>query len=905
MTLRFYILLLLSISVCAAAHGDPQLRLREKGRVEYRSADGSQALSLTPHFTILYRADDPELHYRKYSPEYADGVTLPAWRLDGENVTVDYFAAGKNFSPVFASAALRGDTVVWKFRADALFLLEARVYMKDSRPVVDYAFTARRAGWFSVGFTGMPAVEPAALQELWQPWIWNELRFPEAPYLSTEEMCPASAVLVRSAGLTYGLAADPGMLPYRLPKLREGNIRFGVTVRDPQSMACPSLFAPVLGNRDSHFGAGETFRFSAIVLASGENIDGVHRRIVRELFAFSDYRSNVGCNLNRTLENMVDFAMNDELTGWNPVLRGFDYAKDVSLTVKNVSALHPLSVALVTDQEDVYARRGRPMAEFNLSRERFLFTVYDNVRGQNASGRMSGPGVEVAELGAMDAFFGGNTPLLARFARQMQDSARVLNLNTESRGDSWQDLLGLYEMGGGETYLRQAIAGADDYIAWRMSAPQKDFSMAGVDNKGTLSSGDLTSQFCTDYVPAWIELLHLYEVSGERRFLDAAETGARAFCRFVWFSPRIPKGNVTAEGREIPAWTLSQVGLTPEASNTFNHNPAIYLAHFAAHLLRLAQHTGDGFYRDVARSAVVGRYANFPGYSYGSAYTTAPHRPDFPLNPSLHGTFYNNHIWPQIALLYDYLVTDAWACSGRRVRFPALFVPAYAYLKSNVYGHAPGEFYGDKNVKLYMPRQLVETGHEQLNYLAGYGNGNLYLCLLNQSQDGVEAEISIDPWLTDLDPSRDYRVRVWRDNAPEPVRTMNAGRIALPVTGKGITAVAIEGLNPVTAFQHRIYGAPQPQNGYKIFETPYGEVVSTMFGPAVNRSLYLWLRTRDAAAMRLQYRFDGKGDWFSAEKTDFPYEHTVVLPPQAAGVEFSVTLSAPGRETYTTEISKL
>ena len=65
--------------------------------------------------------------------------------------------------------------------------------------------------------------------------------------------------------------------------------------------------------------------------------------------------------------------MNDRMAGWMAEYKAFDYTTDVPQTVKMVSALHPLSIALATDDEDVFRRRVRPMIEFLLSREKYLY----------------------------------------------------------------------------------------------------------------------------------------------------------------------------------------------------------------------------------------------------------------------------------------------------------------------------------------------------------------------------------------------------------------------------------------------------------------------------------------------------------------------------------------------------
>ena len=97
------------------------------------------------------------------------------------------------------------------------------------------------------------------------------------------------------------------------------------------------------------------------------------------------------------------------------------------------------------------------------------------------------------------------------------------------------------------------------------------------------------------------------------------------------------------------------------------------LTHHAAWLLRLAHHANDPLLRDAAENAVLGRYANFPGYYFKSFETNVYQRVDYPLHPyqdlKYNAIFYN-HVWPHIALIVDYLVSDAFAQVGRPRRLP-------------------------------------------------------------------------------------------------------------------------------------------------------------------------------------------------------------------------------------------
>ena len=97
------------------------------------------------------------------------------------------------------------------------------------------------------------------------------------------------------------------------------------------------------------------------------------------------------------------------------------------------------------------------------------------------------------------------------------------------------------------------------------------------------------------------------------------------------------------------------------------------MTNFAAWMLRLSHYSGDNFLKDIARSAVVGRYANFPGYDINDEFTNFYERPDYPLRNWTELTYnqiYYNHVWPHIALLTDFLITESVYRSQGKINFP-------------------------------------------------------------------------------------------------------------------------------------------------------------------------------------------------------------------------------------------
>lgn len=884
-----------------------QIRVNGKGALDVTDKATSLTTRFSPEFLVLFRPDDPGLQLQRIR---SIAFVVPAWkRADGGGKTSDYFQAAEKKRLTAMRTEVKDSQVDWQFKGNSLFDLTAEVTLPggDGDPVVSFRLHAHKKGWYSVGYAGAPAVSREKADGIFQPLVWQEKRFPDSAYLSAELMCTIPSALVYAHGGTIGVAADPSEIPFRFPTLT--NSRFGVMVRNDRGEAQPLLFAPVLGQDESRMQEGSTYRFAFRLIARKDDIYSTYKYIATHVMGFHDYRQNAACSLNQTLENMIAYAMNDFYSGWNADLKAPDYSTDVPGTVKLVSALHPLSIALVTDNKQIYTRRALPMIEYLMSREKYLYSENTEIKGQDPSHFLRGPAANVSELASLYEISQKRSSVFRHYALELYDKPRVLNLKMVSAGNSWQNSMALYRMTGDKQYLKKAEDGADAYISLRLGKPQEDFSDVHIADGG---------QFWTDFSPKWIDLLELYKASGEKRYLEAARKGAEEFVEYIWMEPAPPSheiminkdgevGEYAYQNRlhphvesmrgpeqEVPAWRVAQTGLISEASTTYVANRAVFLDHYAAYLLKLSYYTGDTFFRNIARSAIVGRYANFPGYSIMGEYTNIYSRPDYPLRSLSELTYnniYYNHIWPQIALLMDYLVSDAYVASSGKVDFPSRYAEGYAYLQSEVYGDRKGTFYGDKNVELWMPAHLLTTNDIHANYIAGYGSNKLYICLLNQSDSAADVTLQLNPDLVPFSENKRYPVRVWQDNQPAPMQMLSKGMTPLHLSPKGITGICIEGISVMPQFQKEILdaGDTTAMPGVSEKDGPYGKTVSMIInmGPTLKEAyIYLQATEKELKEVILSYK---SGDrWISIRDSVYPFEFSVPLGKDQNDIRYKI-----------------
>lgn len=853
-----------------------------------------------------------------------DGYNPETDRAYGEGRTANFFQAAPYEMVSALSARYEEGRIIWEFGEHQDWSLEAEVTAGEEHgglPRISIVFKPKRDGWYSVGYAGAPQCGEEDVEELWQAHIWNERRFPNQSFLSESFRTTIPTALVTRKGVTTGVVADPSYIPYEPTPPVSADSRFGVLVRNNVGKAQPMVFAPVLGNKDSRMKAGEEFRFDFWLYQKKAELMEGFKDIACDFCEFRDLRRNSTCNLNTTIENMLDYCLSPYAM-FIDTLRGCNYSTDVPGAVKNISGLHPMEFAILADREDVFKRMARPMLEYGLSRERFLFSPYDNVKGQNTSSRINGPGVPVTDLLTSYIYAGGRSDWFLESGKQLYDDkvARSLNLDYMSYEDRWLNSLELYHVTGEKKYLDQAIEDCDRYLEDRVNVRQTDF----------YDKFSLGLFFWTSFTNQWMELLWMYELTGKRRYLDAAHDGALHYAQYCWFTPVIPDGTVRVnQGGVVPkyrnnpekfiymhlpeedveAWKVSEIGLTPESSGTSAGHRAIFMAHHAPFMMRIAALTGDDFLHDIARHAVVGRYESFPGYHINAGRTNAFERKDFALRSQAelngHTSIHYNHPQSHLAMLYDYLFSDFYYVSDGKVYFPMEYSEGYAYCRSFIYGAAPGTFYGEEGVWPYMPKGMVTSSSIQANWIAGYGNGKLYVALANQSDEDIVTEISFDPETSSVDASRTYTARLYVQNKPAGEVTVKDGKVSLSVKAKGITAIIVDGVEVKTRFQHKLRSdAPK----WRVNHTSVGffedKAVVFDFGEGL-KSIYVWNESEneDYVSTTLHYAIDGKEG--TIRKDGYPYEYTVLLSDEDSVFEYWFEGVAPDGSTVSSRKGKL
>lgn len=896
------------------------------GNIEITS--GTRMYYFLPEFIVLYSKSDPGFALKPAEIKKVS-YNVPTWKVsdstradfkqkhigsetagDGfdDNIlrdskelrTANLYQAGHNFELRVRNTAVRGDTVFFRFRDNEKFSLQAWLLTSSGHdPVMHMELLPKADGFYSVGYTGAPSFSKDEVAELWQPLIWTEKRSPDVPYMTPAFMSTLPTTLLNDGWSTLGVVASPGYLPFQpLPLLN--NSQFGVALFNKSGRLQPQIFAPILGGFKSLMGPGNKFYFSFRLLAEPISLTRTYEKVARDLFGFKDYRHNEIASANTVLDNLVDYSMTD-YAWFVDSLKGFAYATDVPDAVKNVSSLNPLELAILRDDRRMFEKRAYPLMEYMLSREKFLFSLDSTQKIQSPSRKLKGPIAPISELAALYNIFGRQNSFYPLLVQKESNSTRVRNLDDSEKGHTWINAMFLFKMTGDTGYLKMSRKMADEYLQERVYKRAEHF--------GDPLYG--SHFFWPTFTNHWIEYLELYELTGEKRYLDAAQDGARHYSLFTWMAPKIPDGLVTVNKggkapmywylkskghkqmyypeEEVPAWRLSEIGLTPESSGTATGHRAIFMANYAPWMLRVGYLAKDTFLMQVAKAAIVGRYTNFPGYHINTERTTAYEKVDYPLhkhNELSVNSFHYNHILPMASLLVDYLVSDAYVRSRGEIDFPSEYIEGYAYLQSKFYGNAKGRFYDRQNLQLWMPSRLLKMDNSELNYVAARSDDTLYLAFMNQSVKDVASNVTLNSnWVI---PSPGATITPL--NGKKESNVVIDSTFSVQVAANGITAVAISKVSIKSSFQKDILAITNDP-GKDYVEIPEGNAKALLFKLGdVGRRLFVYLEDDDNIwSKAILVYTDKSGKKKMLQKAAYPFEFTVDIG-SAKAIEFSLKL---------------
>lgn len=581
--------------------------------------------------------------------------------------------------------------------------------------------------------------------------------------------------------VTKGVVVDPAWIPV-MWNYAENN-KFGLASFDASGTYSGGVFAPLFGMDDCKFKSGDSYKFSYRVISEVSDWFDSYKRIATELFEFDDYRSNYYTSLNEAIYNTVDLMMEDDLSGWNDNAKAF-YNMESSYMATNANPMALLQAYQLTENKELLEKRAIPTVANLLTRPNLHMNWTLNKPLFDWGSHEIGSPIKYYNLNVMGGVYeqmGGTLPWLLNYSLEKAEKGTVNE--TASAVAPFMNDLHLYKYTGDKNYLDKAIAAADEYLEKVVYAPK------------TVMPKD-TVFIYSGYYPSLSSLLDIYDVTKEQRFLDAAEYTGRWISAMVqiagvdstkrnqiihvnepedvavrwqggkgdhlsstfWWHGDVIWRQGTTPGNpadtdkayalmrehveDVPLWVASNAGLGIEQVVTFNGSSYITMQCWAGDMVRLSHLTGEEYFETVARNAIVGRFGGYSGY-YLQRFWTYYMQPEYGFNGPDFTNIYWHHIPQFYAMLCDFLINQITVKTDNNVMFPALRQQGYAYFDSNQYGYAPGKFYDEDGMWLWLAEDTVAPDSIQINWLAARKDGVMGIAFMNEDHVDTTTTITL------------------------------------------------------------------------------------------------------------------------------------------------------------------
>ncbi|WP_017259938.1 hypothetical protein [Pedobacter arcticus] len=751
-------------------------------------------------------------------------------------------------------------------------------------------FKAQTEGYYSFGVTALQPINLEAVKNVQLPPMFQYQRLPDQPLLVPSALTPQPVSIVETTinNQEFSFFISGALSNYPLEWATGETSPFGFSLKNESNKVQPISFAPILGFADSKLNVGQSLQREFEIGAVCSTWDNALEYFSNQVYQVKDYRQQLTTSLTNSAINMVDLINSDVASGWDSTMKGFyDIEMDpvIAPVVVNTSTLTLLSSAVMSKDENMYIKRALPAIEYTLSRRGY--------RWSNKEGTLFTPTASSLRLSPYSkefnvAYFEGLDKLLNNANPWIKDLALP---NGELRAtSSWSEKLAAYRLTQSANWLNAAIRSADDFLI-------NDVYGVKTDPLGANGFYNVT------YYPNWWDLVDIYEVTKDSKYLAAAEksafytiAGLRSYPKVtanlqtihpgnsyngtttIWWKGSekyrlgFPRTAGDVQEKQIQQDIVSPIGLGFEQPTTlfFPKDPIlhVYMSNWSPNLLRVFQYNNREIFQTYARNSIIGRFSNYPGY-YARGFTDLPMKPDYPYTGPDVTSMYYHHIPSQLAFTHDFLITEAMQRSQGNINFPYSRQEGFVWFNNRIFGGGKGKIYSDKEVSLYFKKDLVTLDNPAVNYITAISDNKFWVVLLNESPDPSVVNLILT---NNVNVASNSVAEVYsNDDCISSSLNMNGREINTTLNQKNAVAISFPLTNPIIEAK-----IPKVENGMQTVtvDNDWGKFyVFRIRSPFGWDSIYAYLDTPplENAKANLQTNINN----LNIERVAYPYEWSV------------------------------
>lgn len=612
---------------------------------------------------------------------------------------------------------------------------------------------------------------------------------PNLPVVARERTASTlSALITDRTGITVAVTAEPGVgrNPWLENKKTQSEWLLGLSVMNRDGEFTPTLYHPVLGEKQSCVQAGDSISFSFRYTLQQAEWYTVLTHSINDIYHFADFLKlkQTKYSLTQRLYDMYDYLVNDSTSQWHnhsykgTVIGAQDYLGGVYGSEKD---------AMKNSDYGAMWMLAKMTGDARLTQKRLPYALNFKLMQQHRKkGFLYGSSAGQYYLHKSKQFaeeWGPYTEPIATTYYMLMDMGNIflfepqkeeLKQHIRAAADcllSWMSPEGQWEVAYDNATLKPTFTDVDDLrptfygllIAYQILKDEKYLkgAMRGADwyvehavKKGHFLGVCGDTRFVPDFatVQSAQALLELYDVTQATRYKEAALLVAKIYTTSVYTHPIPTNANKVVKGVVRKDWEISQVGLNFEhggVAGSANHRGPILLASHAGMFVRMFTMTQDSLFLNMARAAAIGRDA-FVDWTTGVAsyYWDSMNNGAGP---------YPHHAWWQVGWITDYLLSEINLRSNGKITYPCGFM-APKVGPHKTYGFASGWVMGTK-ADLIMRKGLFTMDNPYMEYIISLNEKEktVFLILLNNDDERQTSSIGMNTAC--LFPGKDIRLK--------------------------------------------------------------------------------------------------------------------------------------------------
>ncbi len=721
----------------------------------------------------------PEKTFKYVYPDFQRAISAVPMNRAGKHLTFFPSSAEQHGDSITFKQNIKEGVLVANWKLDKRFPGDILISLK---------FTAAIDGYYSLASPTLGVVKEDHLKWACVPGYFQgnaiQKSFPLAyayaqglpayPVLCREStITTMSAIMSDKNGLTMAVIPEPGQdrNPYEKDAITHiSKWKIALSHMNAGAQLTPTAYHPVLGEEGSFLKKGESTGFNVRITLKNADWYSVYKHAIYDIYhlkRFFELEENKQSLTDRILKQ-YSYVMDDQTALWHretykgKTIMAQSYKSGVAGAdgdaMKNSDIGAVWMLARLTNDSLLYKNRLPFIRNFKILQQNTTGFFKGAAAGQYYLAKKKvfteewGNHFEPIGITYYTVMDIGNILLFEKNDEELKlllrnGADRLLEwqhanggwdvaYDRETHEPIYKDLQDLrptfyglvvaYKILKDPKYLAAAVKGAQ----WLIKNATEKGSFLGV-------CGD--ARFVNDFATIQCAgaFLDLYELTGNKQYLDAAVTTAKLYTTSIYTHP-IPGNAVKIlNGQSLQDWQLSQVGLNFEHGGTMgsavNAGPILLTSH-CGFFLRLYGLTKDSLFLDLGRMGALGKDA-FVNKTTGVA---SYYWKRFDEGA---GSF-PHHAWWQIGWIYDYLVAEAEVRSEGKISFPRGFMTPKVGPHKPV-GFKPGIIDGTK-ADLCIRKGLVQIDNPNIDYLTALSLDGQYLYVVVLNDQGRENNFNIN-----------------------------------------------------------------------------------------------------------------------------------------------------------------